>query len=57
MEDPEEFETVGDEPWPCRIHNPALHLVCTVQSATQISHNVIPAMNLVALVYQMILPK
>lgn len=41
MEDPEEFETVGDEPWPCRIHNPAPHLVCTVQSATQISvsHN------------------
>lgn len=35
-EDPEEFETVGDEPWPCRIHNPAPHLVCTVQSATQI---------------------
>lgn len=41
MEDPEEFETVGDEPWPCRIHNPAPHLVCTEQSATQIStkHN------------------
>lgn len=41
MEDPEEFETVGDEPWPCRIHNPAPHLACTVQSATQIStsHN------------------
>lgn len=37
MEDPEEFETAGDEPWPCRIHNPAPHLVCTVQSATQIS--------------------
>lgn len=37
MEDPEEFETVGDEPWPCRIHNPAPRLVCTVQSATQIS--------------------
>lgn len=39
MEDPEEFETGGDEPWPCRIHNPAPHLVCTVQSATQITTN------------------
>lgn len=33
--DPGGFETVDDEPWPCRIHSPAPPLLCTVRSVTQ----------------------